>query len=381
MSSTVITRPRSWAVALLLLCLGAGACAEDAAPSDEDVAKARKAKRYAEVVMRLKGADLATDAETRALVEKALVANRGQPAFVEIVEAFAIKDQDAELLKLAVAHAADATGAQALRLVLTGSGLDPVAKVLAAPGQDALAIATALGNANDQRAVALLEPLLADGARDLALRQEAVRALSKYEGGAHVLLDLRKAKKLPVELRALSASVLANAPWDSVRAEVAASQPAPATSDGPLPPIAELAKKPGDQARGAQVFAGICVACHQVDGKGVDYGPKLTEIGSKLGKDALFEAVIYPDAGIEFNFETTVLTLKDGNTAIGIVVSDTDQEVALKAIGGIVTKYQTATIAKRTKQKTSSMPTGLQAGMTQQSLVDLIEYLAGLKKK
>ena len=56
-------------------------------------------------------------------------------------------------------------------------------------------------------------------------------------------------------------------------------------------------------------------------------------------------------------------------------------DVAIKAIGGIVTKYKTAEIVNRVAQKTSSMPAGLQAAMTQQELVDLVEYLAALKKK
>jgi putative heme-binding domain-containing protein len=375
--SITSNRPQCWlAAGMLLACALGTAVAEDAGADDE---KLRKARLYADVVMRLAGTDLSTDAKAKAMVDKALNANQGLPAFVEIAEAFAIKDRDADLLQLAIAHQADATGAQALRLVLANSGTTAIAQALGGP--QAAAVASALGNANDQRAVALLQPIVTDPKRELPLRQESVRALGKYEAGAHLLLDLGRDKKLGPELKALAASVLANAPWDSVRAEVAKAMPAPEASDGKLPPISELARKSGDPAHGAQIFGTICVTCHQVDGKGIDYGPNLSEIGGKLGKDGLYEAVLYPDAGIEFNFETTVLTLKDGNSAIGIVVSDTDQEVALKAMGGIVTKYPKAEIASRTKQKTSSMPTGLQRAMTQQGLIDLIEYLASLKKK
>ena len=231
-------------------------------------------------------------------------------------------------------YRADATGSQAVRLVLAHGGSAALSAALAGP--DAAALVTALGNASDQRALTLLLPLVSDATRELAVRQEAVRAAGRYEEGAKALLELRKDKKLAADCTALAASVLANAPWESIRAEVGKSMAVPETTDGPLPSFAQLSAKPGNAAHGEQVFGGICVTCHQV---------------------------------------------KDGNSAIGIVVSDTDAEVALKALGAIVTKFPKSAIASQTKLKTSLMPTGLQRAMAQQDLIDLIEYLSSLKKK
>ena len=64
----------------------------------------------------------------------------------------------------------------------------------------------------------------------------------------------------------------------------------------------------------------------------------------------------------------------------GIIVSETPDELSLKGINGIVTKYKKSDIANRAKQKLSSMPAGLQQTMTMQEMVDLVEYLATLKK-
>lgn len=353
--------------------------AEPAPTPVVDARQQRKAKLLAEVVLRLTDADLASDAETRLMVDRALDGNRGTAAFVEIAAAFALKDRDDDLLRIATDHPAEAFGAQALRLVLSHRGTAEVAKAL--QERDAAAMATALGNANDQRAIGLLAPIVADHARDLPLRQEAVRALGKYEAGAMALLELCKQKTLPAELLALAAGVLASAPWDAVRAAVQQAMPAPAAADAKLPPIHELAAKTGDAAHGEQVFAAFCMSCHQVAGRGIDFGPNLSEIGSKLGKDGLYLAILYPDAGIEFNFETTRLALRDGNSAIGIVVSDTDAAVAIKSIGGLVTSYPVADITSRTRQVTSSMPTGLQGSLRQRDLVDLVEYLATLQKR
>lgn len=352
--------------------------AKDPAAAAQAAAQDRKAQRLAEVVLRLQGADLATDADTKAMVEKALDANRGNASFVEIVEAFGIQNRDAELLQIALRNPDESFGAQALRMVLAHQGTAPIAKLLASA--DAIAAARVLGNANDARAMFLLSPIVTDAAQSLSLRQEAVRALGKFEAGAKTLLALQKKQSIPAELDSAVQGALALAPWESVRAALPQTSQAPATLDGPLPPLPELARRTGDAGRGAKLFAALCSNCHQVAGQGIDYGPNLTEIGSKLGKDGLYLAILYPDAGIEFQFETTLLQLRDGNSAIGILVSETEQELALKRIGGTVAKYRTSEVLSREKQKRSSMPTGLQATLREQALVDLVEYLANLRK-
>ena len=348
-------------------------------PALRDAAKERKAKLLAEVVLRLRDDDLAADADKKAMVDKALEANQGTPAFVEICAAFAIKDRDPELLRIAIEHHDESLGALALRLVLSNSGTGLIAKALA--GRDAVLLATALGNANDKRALFLLSPIVEDSRRSLLLRKTAVLALGHFEVGARFLLAMSKRQAIPAELQSVLAGVLAIVPFPSVRSEVQQSTTANKTIDGALPPIQDLVTQNGDPAHGEQVFVTSCSTCHQVAGKGIDYGPNLTEIGSKLGKDGLYLAILYPDAGVEFNFETSQLNLRDGNSAVGIVVSDTEQEVAIKSIGGSVAKYRTRDILTRSKLASSSMPTGLQASLHQQDLIDLVAYLAGLQKR
>lgn len=348
-------------------------------PAPVDPAAARKAKMLAEIVLRLRGTDLSADPDTRSMVEKALVANRGTATFVEIVEAFGLVEHDPELLQLAIAHATDSTGALAMRLVLDHGGVDAVTGLLA--GADAVALVTAMGGANDQRVLPLLTAIVSDPVRATALRQAAVRAVSRFEAGAMSLLALCERGTMPADIRSVAVAVLNGAPWDTVRAEVRRLLPPPSAADRPLPPIPELAQLSGDAARGAKVFAGLCITCHRVGAQGIDYGPDLSAIGDKLGKDGLYTAVLYPDAGVEFNYETTLLELHDGNSAIGIVVSDTTEEVAIKAIGGAVTKYRVADIRTRNRQKSSSMPGNLQASLRQQDLVDLVEYLTTLRAR
>jgi putative heme-binding domain-containing protein len=138
----------------------------------------------------------------------------------------------------------------------------------------------------------------------------------------------------------------------------------------------------GDAANGEKVFGRAtagCANCHQVNGQGVDFGPNLSAIGEKLGKDALLEAILDPSAGISFGFEAWTLQLKSGDDAYGLIVSETADEVAVKAVGGIITRYKPGDIKERQQSKLSIMPAGLQQTMTAQELVDLVEYLESLK--
>ncbi len=72
--------------------------------------------------------------------------------------------------------------------------------------------------------------------------------------------------------------------------------------------------------------------------------------------------------------------MKNGDEAYGLIASETADELAIKAVGGIVTRYKKSDIAKRAQQKLSIMPAGLQQTMSVQELVDLVEYLSSLKK-
>jgi cytochrome c2 len=65
----------------------------------------------------------------------------------------------------------------------------------------------------------------------------------------------------------------------SVRVEAAKYLGTTNATSKKLPPISELIALTGNPKNGAQVFANNCSVCHQVNGEGMDFGPKLSEIG------------------------------------------------------------------------------------------------------
>lgn len=353
-----------------------------------------------EALSRLKGVDLATHPALQTAVMKMLEARRGTPDFVKIVQDFKITGLNPGLLEVAVKHPAEDSGVAAMRLILASGDVAVVQAALtnhatpdlpdgahgAGPTDDSLAIKTAmvLGNTGEKQMVPLLLPLVADSHLELALRKQAVKSLAQNREGAAALLQLAGGDKLPGDLKFLAGAELNSVRWPELKAEAARLLPLPrGRNSQPLPPVAELLKMPGNAPNGERVFFRPetgCVNCHCINGRGADVGPALSEIGAKMGRDALYEAILDPSAGIAFGYETWQMELKSGDEAYGIITSETAEELAVKDSKGIITHLKKGEIASRRQLKLSLMPAGLQQTMTTQELVDLVEYLSTLKK-
>jgi putative heme-binding domain-containing protein len=117
------------------------------------------------------------------------------------------------------------------------------------------------------------------------------------------------------------------------------------------------------------------------NGQGKEVGPNLSEIGSKLSKEALYLSILDPSAGVSFNFETSQIVTNEGQVLQGIVISDTPEALTLKTAEAITRAISKSDIEETTKLKISLMPQDLQRQLTAQNLVDIVEYLTTLKKK
>ncbi|MEJ0085772.1 MAG: HEAT repeat domain-containing protein [Pseudomonadota bacterium] len=137
----------------------------------------------------------------------------------------------------------------------------------------------------------------------------------------------------------------------------------------------------GDSRRGAQEFFGNavlpCARCHKVAGEGGEAGPDLSRIGAQHPVEYLLEAVIKPNAHIAAGFDVVTLTLANGETATGTLVSDSATEVVLKQADG----SQVTVDAKQVKQRVaapSSMPEIYGQILTRAQLRDVVAFLRAL---
>jgi putative membrane-bound dehydrogenase-like protein len=323
------------------------------------------------------------DAKLREALSSILKGLPRSEQFVSLVGKFGVSEFHDDLLELSQQQSAGSLGVEAIRILLAGEQQELIRGALQSEDLErSLATAEVLGSAADGRGTPLLLEVIRDETRDLELRRLATQAAGRTVNGARRLLSMAERETLPVALKDAAASTLNRSNSPEIREAAAKVFPLPPSKDdAPLPPVQDLVKMRGDPERGQKVFAthGECAKCHQVGREGKEVGPALTEIGAKLSREALFESILFPSAGISHNYETYAVELEDGNLVTGILVSRTNDEVVIKNAEAIVQTYPMSEVAEIHKLNVSLMPADLQKAMTVQELVDVVEYLTTLR--
>ncbi|MDB4883977.1 MAG: rane-bound dehydrogenase domain protein [Gemmatimonadetes bacterium] len=321
--------------------------------------------------------------EVQQALRRTLAATSGTSRYVELVEQYDARDQLDELVRLALAKPSESTGAESGRLAIQWGGAPRFAAIVNGSDESAARRALSVMGRNFGRRVdSLVVAVVLDASRPLGLRKWAVHSMGGGPVGQQRLLSLVQGGRLPEALKPAAGAVLFSAS-PAIRDSAAKHLVAPATTtlDGKsLPPLMTLAARTGDVAAGRTVFERSCSACHLSVGPGVDFGPPLTEIGDKLPKSGLYLAILDPSAGIGFGYEGHVIRMKDGQQLVGMITSETSDEIVLKLVGGGERRVGTASVADRRRMETSLMPQGLERGMTEAELVHLVEYLASLRR-
>ncbi|GAA5521155.1 c-type cytochrome [Aliifodinibius salicampi] len=328
----------------------------------------------------LKKSSFESSSEVQAALDGALEATRGTYEFIDLVEKFELSTENDELVTLMLAYPDSSLGVSAAQLAVQYGGKEKVGNVIndGSRSEKESAIQV-LGHTGREEALDLLQQVMLDEDRDIEMRSLAVTAMGSSWPGEEKIADMVRNGILPPSLDQPANQVLSNAWRDEIR-QVAKDYLAGSDNDqGNMQSVSELVTMTGDIDNGKQVFERSCQICHVVNGQGTEFGPGLSEIGDKLPKEGLYEAIIEPNAGISFGYEGYILTMNDGSKAAGIIQSETESEVELLSAGGFATTYQVSEIASREQMDRSLMPAGLESGMSQQELVDLVEYLSSLK--
>lgn len=349
-----------------------------------DATRAKDARRV-KALLRIENVDLETLPEAKASLLRHLDTIKGTDEYLELVRRFKLKAAVPELLKLAIDKGEETIGVEALKTLLDFGATAVIGgEVTGEDEKVAARLVAAIGLAGDPRGNELLLSVIVATDESVPLRSAAVTSLGRNQAGQERLLKLVQAGMLAKELNFAAANVLLSSVDPAIKSAASKHLTLPATADSkPLPPVAELVKRSGDVAAGKQVFltVGTCAKCHQVRGEGKEVGPDLSEIGSKLSKEAFYVSILDPSAGISHNFETYTLLMVDGSVQSGILISQTDAEFQIKTAEAIVRKIPREDVEEFKKSTVSLMPADLQKLLTAQNLVDVVEYLTTLKKQ
>jgi putative heme-binding domain-containing protein len=305
------------------------------------------------------------------------VANIQSPIdYIDIVKKYQLKDQSKRLTDLALAFADSSLGVEAAKLQVKIHGKEVFQKM--AMDKDTSFAKKAIGlfgQVDEEPVTNELIQLFSNKKLPKNIREQAAWAMYGWES-EETLWKLIKNKKFPDDLMPIAQTILMGTWHSDIRTEATKMFGNKTASD--IGNVADLIKLKGDAQKGSKVFENYCQACHQIGTKGINFGPALTEIGSKLSKEGLYNAIINPSQGISFGYENYVLKLKDGSEQQGFLLSKTENEVNLKQMGGSQASFKRSEIKSMTEQKESVMPS---FPLQKQEIVDLVEYLQSLKKK
>ena len=145
--------------------------------------------------------------------------------------------------------------------------------------------------------------------------------------------------------------------------------------------IATVVSKPGDIARGQEVFAKAnCAACHTVRQDEVQKGPYLGTIAKTYKRPELTTAILEPSKTIAQGFVTNLIMTKDGEVRSGFVTSEQNDRVTIRDQKGVEFTVLKEEIEERKTSPTSVMPTGVMNEFTTYDLASLVDYLESLSK-
>lgn len=317
----------------------------------------------------------------KAALNNVVKAAYGSKTYIDLTEKYQLTSEAPRLLQMAIDKPQDKLAPDAINLLFNFKRNDLVSAVL--KGTDyskTSALLTAMGNAGQWQGMKMMQGIAASKQYPDTLRITALKMLGRSWGGGDMINALIQSDRLPQNLIQPALEGIEGGPQKNV--VIDARQHLSKSSGQPKEPFDRegvLAMK-GNGANGGTIFKNNCAICHQVKGEGTDFGPALTEIGTKLPKEAILDAIVEPSSGISFGYETTELQLKNGSTQKGLLAEKTNTEIGLKLPGGTVNKVKTGDIKVMNVLTVSMMP-DLHETISKQDLADLLAYLGSLKKK
>lgn len=209
-----------------------------------------------------------------------------------------------------------------------------------------------------------------------AEKRRNARQMARNPVGMQMLLGTMAEGQLPRALYPFVAELVRQYGDETVRMQ-ATRYFEESTSDNYA--ISRIVGLKSDISSGEKLFAGQCMTCHRVGGKGATIGPDLTVIGNKFDRNALVDAIIRPDAGIVFGYEAWTITLKDGQSYFGFLLADGGETLTIRDLTGKRHVLRNDDVASRKKHEKSLMPSPRALGLSEQDLADITGYLMSLK--
>jgi len=308
--------------------------------------------------------------------------NVDSPDFLSLVKRFQVAGIEPRLLQFAKNHPASSEGVEAMEQLMRSGAGTALLKAELQNRQDGGSIAILLALLGSKDSVEMTLPWIEDSEVPYETKAALARALASTSAGGEWILRCTNEQRWPAELKLAVAGSLQRNPSEDVRKRAEELFPLPSLQNAtPLPTVDQLAAMRGDPAQGKVLYQtkGTCANCHLVSGEGKQVGPDLSQIGSKLSREAMYVSILDPSAGISHNYENYVGLLDSGSVISGILVNQTEALVVLRTAEGLDREIPRKELESLTKSTKSIMPENLHHALSQQELIDIVEYLTTLR--
>jgi putative heme-binding domain-containing protein len=241
-----------------------------------------------------------------------------------------------------------------------------------------------LAVSNSGQALKILESILPS--LDDEQKKNMVSALSSSGHGARILMALFDKKTIGVDAFTLTA---AERVADAMKENASAAQILTGVRErideekrqfnARLEKYVAIAEQGNGDVKKGEVLFQTCLMCHRVGEKGQDIAPALDGSAARES-EALFTALLDPDAAVERGYEVFRVTRKDNTTVEGYLRHRDGVGTTLALIGGSEVFIPIGEIkGQQSLGGRSFMPRGLIDDFTDQQVADLVAYVRTLK--
>ncbi|TCK85852.1 PVC-type heme-binding CxxCH protein [Albibacterium bauzanense] len=328
--------------------------------------------------------DVANSEIAKNAIKDVLKTSVGTQEYLNLLRQYEITTENAQVLNMVVSNGDTPVGVNAARLLFQlEKGQDLKNAVSVNETEGSLNVLEALGMVGNTESVEILSQVALSESYSMTVRNKAVEMIGKSRVGQSRVMELLKSSKLPADLISSAVAGLSGSRTPGLYEEAKTFLPGVSTTESTSNSsvsLDQLLALTGNSVNGQAVFSRACFVCHQVNGAGLDFGPALSEIGSKLPKQGLYDAIVHPSSGVSFGYEGWQIEMKDGSILVGIISSRTETDIEIKYSGGATQKIKTSDVKEIKKLPGSLMPEMAQT-FTNQEFADLLEYLSSLKSK
>ncbi|HZZ41731.1 MAG TPA: PVC-type heme-binding CxxCH protein [Tepidisphaeraceae bacterium] len=208
-------------------------------------------------------------------------------------------------------------------------------------------------------------------------RNDAVGILVKRPARAMALLNAIKANQIPAsQISAQQVAFLQSYQDPAVQTLARSLLVTPAAKrEAVVEQFQPALSLTGDRAKGKLIYEQRCISCHRLEGEGNAVGPDLVSVKNS-GKEKLLVSILDPSREVAPSYVAYVVETTDGETLVGIIASDTTTSITIRMAYAKEVVLPRSKIKRMTSDHRSLMPDGLEAGLNQQNVADLLEFIS-----